>query len=70
MRLKRDTDLPLHSVLSYTDCIVVGGPSDFPDGNYTVTFHEYRLFGTRHKGRWLSCGPATRIVEPERTVAP
>jgi len=48
---------------TYTDCSVIGAPSELPDGEYMVRFEGYTFKTTLHRGLWLSCGPATRNRE-------
>lgn len=52
-------------VFTYTDCSVIGAPSELPDGEYLVEFEEYSALAARHKGFWLSFGPPTRVATPD-----
>ncbi len=48
---------------TYTDCSVLGAPSDLPDGEYTASFEDFTFKTTCQRGLWLSCGPATRTPQ-------
>lgn len=50
---------------TYTDCSVIGAPSELPDGDYLVEFEEFSALAACHKGFWLSFGPPTRLATPE-----
>ncbi len=56
-------------VFTYTDCSVIGAPSELPDGEYLVEFEEYSALAARHKGFWLSFGPPTRVATPVSAFA-
>jgi hypothetical protein len=56
-------------VFTYTDCSVIGAPSELPDGEYLVEFDEYSALAACHKGFWLSFGPPTRLATPASVFA-
>jgi len=51
---------------AYTDCTVIGAPTDLPAGEYIVYFDGHRFAATSRRGLWLSHGIATRVNEELR----
>lgn len=45
----------------YTDCSLIGVPTDAPDGIYTVCFEDHRFIATRHLGAWMPCGDPIKV---------
>jgi hypothetical protein len=45
----------------FTDCSVIGAPSDLPDGEYAIRFEGYSFTAACLHGIWFSRSPATKV---------
>jgi hypothetical protein len=52
----------------YTDCSVIGAPTDLPPGEYIVYFDGHRFAATSRRGLWFSHGIATKVNELRPTL--
>jgi hypothetical protein len=62
-RLSIDAGRVLQRPYTYTDCSVIGAPSDLPAGEYIVYFDGHSFTVTNRRGLWFSGGPATKAKE-------
>lgn len=46
---------------AFTDCSVIGAPTDLPDGEYVIRFEGYSFTAACHHGIWFSRSPTTKI---------
>jgi hypothetical protein len=46
---------------AFTDCSVIGAPTDLPDGEYAIRFEGYSFTAACHHGIWFSRSHATKL---------
>jgi hypothetical protein len=54
----------------FTDCSVIGTPTDLPDGEYTISFEGFCFTAICHHGQWSSHSHATKVGEQIQKLAP